>query len=226
MNDRAERTLTRDQARAFDQWAIETLGAPSAILMENAGRQSADAVCELLGQAGDGPVGVLAGTGANGGDGFVAARHLRVRSAAMRVWLVGAREKVSGAAATNLRLLEALGVEIESAGSADEALLAELRGCSVLVDALGGTGIRGALRGDLAETVERVNRADRPIVAIDIPTGLDCDTGAAEGPAIRATRTVTFVARKAGFDADGAAEYTGEVTVADIGAPLADFPGG
>ena len=98
------------------------------------------------------------------------------------------------------------------------------RDYQLLVDALGGTGIEGALRGNLARAVQAANATGVPILAIDIPTGLDCDNGTAEGPAIRAIRTVTFVARKAGFDAPGAAAFTGEVVVADIGLPpdLAD----
>ncbi|KKL90641.1 hypothetical protein LCGC14_1902640 [marine sediment metagenome] len=87
------------------------------------------------------------------------------------------------------------------------------------MDAVGGTGIRGALRGDLAVAVEQINAAAPPVVAVDIPTGLDCDTGQAPGPAVCADLTVTFVARKTGFDAPGAAKYTGRIIVADIGVP-------
>ena len=88
-----------------------------------------------------------------------------------------------------------------------------------MVDAVGGTGITGALRGPLAEAVRQINAADRPVLAVDIPTGLDCDTGRAAGPTVRATATVTFVARKRGFDAPESAAYTGRVVVADIGIP-------
>ena len=95
----------------------------------------------------------------------------------------------------------------------------QLRPFDVVVDAVGGTGVRGALRGAMAAAVEAINAAGRPTVAIDIPTGLDCDTGTALGPAVRAELTVTFVARKKGFDGTGAADYTGRVVVADIGIP-------
>jgi len=89
----------------------------------------------------------------------------------------------------------------------------------IIVDAVGGTGIRGSLSGDPAAAVEQINAAGRPVVAVDIPTGLDCDTGEAEGPAVRADLTVTFVAAKKGFDAPQAGGYTGRVIVADIGIP-------
>jgi NAD(P)H-hydrate epimerase len=88
-----------------------------------------------------------------------------------------------------------------------------------VVDGVGGTGIEGALRGGLARAVEAINAADRPVLAVDIPTGLDCDTGEAPGPVVRAAVTVTFLARKTGFDNPAAAEFTGRVHVADIGIP-------
>jgi len=94
-----------------------------------------------------------------------------------------------------------------------------LKEFDLVVDAVGGTGIQGPLRGDAAIAVQQVNAAGKPVVAIDIPTGLDCDTGQAYEPTIRAAMTVTFVARKKGFDAPGAEQFTGEVIVADIGVP-------
>jgi len=95
-----------------------------------------------------------------------------------------------------------------------------LVGFDLIVDAVGGTGITGPLRGALAEAVERINAAGVPVAAVDIPTGLDCDTGAAPGPTVKAQLTVTFHARKTGFDAPGASQYTGKVVVADIGIPV------
>lgn len=218
-------TLTREQVRAVDAWAIEHLKVPALVLMENAGRQVADVACKMLDDAGGGAVGVLAGAGNNGGDGFVAARHLRLRGLDVRVWRVAPPEKLSDDAAENLRVYRALGGAVEPVETVDEDRAKQWGGCAVLIDALGGTGIRGALRGLLAEAVEAANVTDRPILAVDIPTGLDCDTGQAEGPAVRAAKTVTFVARKAGFDVPDSRGYTGAVLVADIGVPLSDWPG-
>ena len=214
------RSLTRDQTRAIDRFAIEQLGVPGVVLMENAGRLCADAVADFL----HGPVGrkvaICAGAGNNGGDGFVVARHLSMRSTKVVVFLVSPADKLSGDAEINYRIVRNLGPDIREVGSAELANLStELRGFDVVVDAIGGTGIRGAPRGDIAVAVEQINAAGRPVVAVDIPTGLDCDTGKAEGPAVRARLTVTMVARKKGFDVPASAEFTGEVRVVDIGIP-------
>ncbi len=213
-------SLLRDEIRAIDRCAIEVLGAPGVVLMENAGRQAADAVAEFLDPAGGRRVAIVAGSGNNGGDGFVVARHLAMRGATVTTFLVAAPERITPDAAVNLEILGKLGHDIRrTGGEALAALAAALGEFDVVVDAVGGTGIRGALRGDIATAVEQINAAGRPVVAIDIPTGLDCDTGEPCGPAVRARLTVTFAARKRGFDAPGAAAYTGEVRVADIGVP-------
>jgi len=213
-------SLTRDQIRAVDRCAIEQIGVRGVVLMENAGRQVADAVADLLGGAAGRSVAVVAGAGNNGGDGFVLARHLALRGAAVTTYVVAPEEKLTRDAATNLAVLRKLGHDVRVLGGEQIASLSDaLGGADVVVDAVGGTGIRGGLRGDAAVAVEQINAAGRRVVAVDIPTGLDCDTGEAVGPVVRAARTVTFVARKKGFDAPGAAAYTGEVLVADIGVP-------
>ncbi len=207
-------TLSRDRLRNVDRCAIEQLGVNGLVLMENAGRQAAD---EVEAMAVGGAVGIVAGGGNNGGDGYVVARHLILRGCEVGVLVVVPEEKITGDALENLRIIRRLGIDVRFVDPSE--LDAPLGEFTLLVDAIGGTGIQGALRGGMAEAVERMNAAGPRIVAIDIPTGLDCDTGAAEGPAVRATKTVTFVARKKGFDAPGAAEYTGHVIVADIGVP-------
>jgi len=213
-------SLSRDQIRAIDRCAIETLGVPGVVLMENAGRQTADAVAGLLGGPAGRSVAVVAGSGNNAGDGFVIARHLHLRGAKVATFLLAEPDKLTPDAATNLAILSGLGHDLRPvAGEELGELSAALAQFDAVVDAIGGTGIRGALRGVPAAAVEQINAAARPVVAVDIPTGLDCDTGEAAGPVVRAALTVTFVARKKGFDAPGAAEYTGEVRVADIGVP-------
>ena len=204
----------------MDRWAIETLGIAGVVLMENAGRQIADAVDGLLGGAGRRRVAIVAGAGNNGGDGFVAARHLTMRGVEVVTFLVAPSGKVSGDAAVNLGILRKLGGDVRELTGAVVAEMGDsLSAADVVVDAVGGTGIRGALRGDAAETVRQINAADRPVVAVDIPTGLDCDTGEPTDPTVKATVTVTFVAPKAGYGAPSAAAYLGEVRVADIGVP-------
>ena len=213
-------SLSRDQVRAVDRCAIESLGVPGVVLMENAGRQAADAAEALLRDIGGRSVAIVAGAGNNGGDGFVVARHLAMRGVGVVTFLVAAAEKVAGDAAVNLGILRKLEHDVrEVRGDSLADLARTLSEFDLLVDAVGGTGIRGALRGDVATAVEQINAAGKPVLAIDIPTGLDCDTGQAPGPTVRARATVTFVARKKGFDAPGAKAYTGEVRVADIGVP-------
>lgn len=210
--------LTRQQVRDVDRYAIEVLGIDGLVLMENAGRQSADAVGEYLQTIGGSCVAIVAGAGNNGGDGFVVARHLAMRGVSVSTFLVARPKRISGDAAANLAVIRKLNHDIREISSDDIADLAgELSEFDVLVDAIGGTGIFGELRGDIAEAVNQVNAAGRPVVAIDIPTGLDCDTGEAAGPAVKAELTVTFVARKVGFDSPSARQYTGRVQVADIG---------
>jgi len=211
--------LTRRQVREIDRFAIEQLGVPGVVLMENAGRNAADAAGRLLARAAGNSAAVVAGGGNNGGDGFVIARHLALRGVRVVTFLLVPPEAISGDARINLDLLRALGHELRNCSAGADNLAEPLRAFDVVVDAVGGTGIRGALRGVQAQAVEQINAAGRPVLAVDIPSGLDCDTGQAEGPAVRAALTVTFVARKIGFDAPGADRYTGEVLVADIGIP-------
>ena len=213
--------MTRSQVRAVDRWAIEVLGLPGVALMENAGRGAADAAQTLIADTTRPRVAVLAGAGNNGGDGFVLARHLRLRGIVADTFLLAPREKIAGDARINLDVLENLaGPTTDGRGRSVTELVELWRPYDLLIDALGGTGITGQLRGDLAAAVSAANATGNPVLAIDLPTGLDCDTGRVGDPAIRAAKTVTFVARKLGFDAPGAAEFTGQVVVADIGVPV------
>ncbi len=214
------KSLSREEVRAIDRCAIETLGVPGAVLMENAGRRAADAIEKFLSGAGGKSVAVVAGAGNNGGDGFVIARHLAMRGAKVVTFLTSPAEKITGEAAVNLNILRKLKHKIiEIAGEEIKSLSSRLSESDLILDAVGGTGVCGPLRENLTAIVEQINAASRPVVAVDIPTGLDCDTGEAAGPCVRAAMTVTFIARKKGFDAPGAAGYTGEVVVADIGIP-------
>ncbi|MDP6635561.1 MAG: NAD(P)H-hydrate epimerase [Phycisphaerae bacterium] len=213
-------SLTRDEVRAVDAAAIQGLGIPGLILMENAGRNCADAIEEFIGSENERKVAIVAGPGNNGGDGYVIARHLAMRGFEVVTFIICPIEKISGGAEVNLRAISVLRHDIRFPTSQElSGLSASLGEFDVVIDAVGGTGISGALRGGAAMAVEQINAAGRPVVAVDIPTGLDCDTGRADGPAVRADLTVTFVAPKVGFDVDGAQEFTGKVVVADIGVP-------
>lgn len=214
------KSLTRDEVRALDRCAIETLAVPGVVLMENAGRNAAAEIDSFLGGCRGKAVAVVAGAGNNGGDGFVIARHLSMRGARVVTFLIAPAEKVVGDAATNLAIIKNLALPVHILAESEMAQLgSRLSDFDLVVDAVGGTGVSGPLRGGAAEAVNQINASARPVVAVDIPSGLDCDLGVAPGPAVRAALTVTFAARKKGFDVSGAEAYTGVVKVADIGVP-------
>lgn len=220
------KSLSREEVRSIDSCAINQLRIPGVVLMENAGRCAAEAIEVFLKSRSDKIAGkavaVVAGAGNNGGDGFVVARHLANRGARLVTFLVAAEEKIHGDAKINLTAIRNLGHDIRLiSGKTAIGLAEKLRKFDLIVDAVGGTGISGPLRGEIAVAVQQINVASQagnvPVVAIDIPTGLDCDIGLADGPAVRADLTVTFVARKIGFDNPASEQYTGQVQVADIG---------
>lgn len=219
--------LTRESARRVDFRAWDELGIPSVCLMENAG---AGAALALVGRWGPGPLRVVCvcGPGQNGGDGLVVARHLAVAGHAARIVLLpasGAAEP-PGDAGVNLRICRAMGLPVATVGSAFSTLdaRAALAGCDVVVDALFGTGLARPLDGTAAELVSEINGSGRPVLALDLPSGLDCDTGEPLGPCVRADATATFVAPKAGFANAASRAWTGDVSVVPIGVPesLAD----
>ena len=211
-------TLNRSQVRQLDRRAMDEYGMSGLVLMENAGRGVADKLCEL-GIAG--PVVICCGKGNNAGDGFVIARHLDLRGHAVRVLLWAREDELTGDAAANFQILKKTDVPIDVFGPEhDPAQLAEhLHRASWIVDALLGTGARGEPRPPLDEVIDQLNAADAPRLAVDLPSGLDCDTGQATRHTVRAAVTCTFAVAKPGFFAPGADRYTGRLEVLDIGAP-------
>ncbi len=211
--------LTRDEARALDRRAIEEYGIPGAVLMENAGRGMA----ELLSKFGiRGTVVICCGLGNNGGDGFVIARHLDNVGVAVRVLLFGSPKKLTGDAALNYRILCKSMLHLEEfdlAGLDENRMGRELAAADWVVDALFGSGQRGPVRPPFDRVVEAINASGARVFAVDIPTGLDADTGLPQGPTIRATATATVIAPKKGFARPEAREWLGEVHVIDIGIP-------
>jgi NAD(P)H-hydrate epimerase len=207
-------TLSREAARELDRRAVDDYGMTGLVLMENAGRGVADRLCDL---GINGPVAICCGAGNNGGDGFVVARHLDLRGHEVQVFLFADPGGLKGDAAANYRIIERSGLSLRQI--VPEDLQAALSGASWIVDALLGTGARGEPRPPLARTIELMNAAGVPILAVDLPSGLDCDTGHAARNTIRAAHTCTFVAQKPGFLIPGAQPYLGTVHVVDIGAP-------
>ena len=160
---------------------------------------------------------IVCGGGNNGGDGLAIARHLHNRGANVQICLAIDPIKYAGDAAINWTIVQAMGLEVAGIDDADE-LLSPLA-ASLIIDALFGTGLSQLPRADAQSLIARINAANVPVLAIDLPSGMDCDTGQPLETCVRATQTVTFVAEKSGFANPDSADLTGEITVADIGSP-------
>jgi NAD(P)H-hydrate epimerase len=215
------RVLTARQMRDADRRTIDGIGIPSAVLMENAGRQVVTAIDAAFDDLEQMHVAVVCGPGNNGGDGFVAARVLIERSIATTVYLVAQASAVKGDARINLDVLHALGVDVVEIadGAAWELHGGEVTGADLIVDAIFGTGLKAPLEGLVATIVNDINAAAVPVVAIDLPSGLSADVADVIGPAIRAGLTVTLGAPKLPLLLPPAESLAGRLTVADIGIP-------
>ena len=215
------RPLSRDEVRAIDARALDELGLPSLILMENAGRGAADWLRRRIWPETSARVAILCGPGNNGGDGAVVARHLDAWGFAVRVLWFAPPDSLKGDAAAQAAIVGRSGIEAavvpESAGI--DAIAGLFPDAGWLVDGLLGTGLTRPVEGLIARGIAALNRSGRPILALDLPSGLDADAGSPLGDAVRAEATATFVAPKLGFAKPGASAYTGEVAVIDIGVP-------
>ena len=211
--------LTREQVRNLDRLAIEQYGIPALVLMENAGR----GVAEVLFSLSDGAnVLICTGKGNNGGDGLVAARHLANRGWAVKVLLFAAPEQLSSECAVHWNIVQRMNIPAEvlvGADLTDERLKREIEQTEWIVDGLFGTGLAGTIRAPIDRVIALINNGGRKVLAVDIPSGLDADSGLPLGCAVRADHTATFVAGKTGFANPAAAGWLGTVHVIDIGAP-------
>jgi hydroxyethylthiazole kinase-like uncharacterized protein yjeF len=214
--------LTAAEMQELDRRTIEEVGIPGIVLMENAGRGAVDHLCRRFGDLFPGPVLVLAGKGNNGGDGYVIARHLLNRSWQVRTVVLAQREAVAGDAAVNLKALLNSGGEVVFAG--EEGSLSQCLEAQtdrrLIVDALFGTGLTSEVRGIYARAIEWANGTGIPILAVDIPSGIDATTGQVLGRCVRAALTVTFAFPKLGHVLYPGAGYVGELATVDIGIPL------
>jgi len=202
------------QAQAFDKYAQEKLGIPSIILMENAGRGVAEEAVKMIRDKGygiRGTVAVVCGAGNNGGDGFVAARHLINAGIKVKVFVTGPKSKLKKDPKTNLNILLKMGQGIKWVRSAKD--LIGIKNYELIIDAIFGIGLNSQVKGLYLDAINVLNNSRVPILSVDVPSGLNADNGKVLGAAVRAKRTVTFVAPKKGMGP----KYCGKIVVRDIG---------
>src|SRR3979490_844829 len=204
-----------------DRRTIEDVGIPSLVLMENAGRQVVAAIEAMHEDLVERHVGVLCGRGNNGGDGFVVARTLVQRGVDVSVFLIGLVSEVRGDARTNLEILGRLGVTVieVSDGQAWELHLSEVRDCTLIVDAIFGTGLNAPVSGLIESVITDWNASGIPVVSIDLPSGLSADSCDPIGESIEAGTTVTLAAPKLPLVLPPAENRAGAIVIAAIGIP-------
>jgi len=195
------KVATAEMMRNLDRRAIGEFGIPGLVLMENAARGTVAAMLRHFPDLVRKRVAILAGRGNNGGDAFAVARYLLNRGVFCQVYLFAAREEIKGDAAVNLEILSRMGGEVLEVLNRDgwQVQRGQIAASDLLVDGIFGTGLKGEVKGFLREIIEFANSLERPVVAIDIPSGLDSDSGKILGACIRATMTVTFGLLKRGL---------------------------
>jgi ADP-dependent NAD(P)H-hydrate dehydratase / NAD(P)H-hydrate epimerase len=218
--------LTAEEMREVDRLTSAREGIPSATLMENAGASFAQLIQKRFPNFKQRKIVVLCGKGNNGGDGFVVARHLRHSGAVPAVYLLANPDEMKGDAAQNCKRWQEAGDSLQLIRNVNEwqDQRTAITSADIIVDALLGTGVRGALEGLLGDVIRDVNARDKKhsaIVAVDIPSGLPADGEAPQGPVIAVDYTITFTAPKVGMFSGDANERLGELTVNDIGSPRA-----
>lgn len=201
------------EMQELEQRAIRKIGIPAIVLMENAGRISAEIVLEMLKGAEKRSVSLFCGIGNNGGDGFVAARHLANKGVKINVYITGDRPKIKNDAKINLDILRNMDVAVNEIYKPIDI------NADVIIDGIFGIGIKGEVKEPIRGIIENINASGISIVSIDVPSGLDADTGNILGVSIKAVKTVTMQFPKKGFYLNKGPEYAGEIIAADIGIP-------
>jgi len=212
--------ITPKAMQRLDLLAQEKYGIPSLILMENAGRSAADVVWKMLGKKKKSVV-VVCGSGNNGGDGLVCARHLINRGAEAGIFMIGGEKELKTDVRINSDILKKSGYNVRRirGNRGLSALAGALKRCTIVVDAIFGIGFHGEVREPHASIIERINRAKKPVAALDVPSGLDALSGRASQPCIKARSTITFGFPKTGLIRNDGPRYAGRVIIADISFP-------
>lgn len=213
--------LTADEMREADRQTIESFGIPGRVLMENAGRGAARVFLENFPDALNTAVGIAAGRGNNGGDGFVIARCLASMGADVRVFLLSDPARLSGDAAANFRLLSPLEIPVIEIPDVEAfyTLKNRLKKPMLWVDAIFGTGLNSDIRGHYRQIIDFINDSGKPVFSVDIPSGLHADIGRPLGTCIKAHATATFGAAKPGLVMAPGCAYAGRISIIDIGIP-------
>ncbi|KAA1262148.1 Bifunctional NAD(P)H-hydrate repair enzyme Nnr [Rubripirellula obstinata] len=209
------KSLSCEQVRRVDQIAIDEYGIPGIVLMENAGRGAAE---KIHGVAPPGLITILCGKGNNGGDGYVIARHLELLGRSIQIVSTCEISDLSGDAKTNAEIAARSDIPIQKVDESSRLQLI-LDPAATIVDGLLGTGSKPPLRGMYADLVRAANNQPCMRIALDIPTGMNADTGEAIDPTFIADHTITFVAPKTGFASPNASKHIGQVHVVSIGVP-------
>ena len=218
--------VTADEMQDMDQKTIHSFGIPGLVLMENAGRGAVEALLLKINAWDIKKIAVITGRGNNGGDGFVMARYLMEKGFKVTAFLLASKEAVKGDARVNLRLFEILCgrspgsslVEIETEAEF-KTNKSRMLHHDLFIDAILGTGLNAALRGVIKDAVELMNASKKPVFSVDIPSGLNADTGKPLGTAVNAFATATFAFAKAGHILYPGNIHTGELSIIDIGIP-------
>ena len=213
------KVVSGETMQAMDRRTIEEFGISGLTLMENAGRAAADVVVAEFGSSSGLRVVVVAGKGNNGGDGYVIARLLREKGWQVTTFVIAADEEVCGDARVNLELIRDGSIRFCPEAGGLDCYRSVFDDADVIVDALLGTGLKSKVRGSLADAVALINAAGKPVVSVDIPSGIDAGTGKILGSAVKADITVSFAAAKLGQVLFPGCEQTGKLFVIDIGIP-------
>ena len=214
------KVVTSKQMREIDRKAIEENNLSGLTLMENAGLGIFKKLKNIYPDLRLKKVIIFAGSGNNGGDGFVIARHLYNYGVKVKVFLLASFNKIKDEAGENINIIDKVGVELIEAETVKlEEIEETIQNSDFVIDAILGTGLQGKVTGLKAKIIDLVNIASKEVVAIDVPSGLNADTGKIEGPCIKATHTITLALPKIGLLLLPGANYAGKVTDEDIGIP-------
>ena len=220
MKKKNNRTVSAKRMQALDRKATEEQKIPSIILMENAGRGAAEEIFLMLRHVLRPKVCIVCGSGNNGGDGFVVARHLKIAGVFVQCFLTADPQALKGDALVQFRIVKNSGIEVRSVEGTTVQLERSLRNSHITVDALFGIGLNRRIEEPFCSVIHAINEHSRKVVALDIPSGLDATTGRIWGCCVKADRTVTFQAVKSGLCKGEGPKQCGRLTVCHIGTDL------